>query len=1129
MGIVSRLVHKAAGKAGDAVATMASLSPKQLDDIARQKAEYLAARPSVDDPAAEEQTKRLLAAAGVEIYNAYLPQISLLYVPVGREDEAFNAEYNIRSIDIQKWVSDSSERALDKLVNIYEALSGEDCNIALVFHRTSNGTDVHLAVVNNRNDPDNVIADSLESRLEGALRGNFPGAEWGGLQRGVPTYLEQNEGCSVACVSNIPTEKSERFASQTIEKLLDGLVPATTQDEYTLILLATPITDIEERKMRLGELYTALAPYASWTTGYTLHESQSQMSGASVGVNVGASAGSQVTTNEARTGTSGTTESIGRTDTDSSSVSSTFSQTNTNGSNESLTGTVGASFGPIDGSISSTGGSFQSEAYTQGGSSNVGRSIASSLGRAVASSIASTVGSSQGLNYGVNFGASFARSSNVTATIGKDESLAQSFTNYTVKHALSLLEEQMKRYEQSSALGMWDFAAYVIGRDCDVVSNVAHMYLALTQGEQSYLSSAAINVWRGDMGERSLSAGVICDALKILQHPVFGLAPDAVAQSPHYLTYPVTVTSTTPLTGKELAYSLNFPKRSVTGLPVLECAEFGRNIVTYDGEATDEKVLRIGNVFHMRHIERTAVELALNSLASHAFVTGSTGSGKSNTVYRILDIARRLGVKFLVVEPAKGEYKTVFGGLQDVAVYGTNPSAAPLLRINPFGFPDGIHVLEHLDRLVELFNVCWPMYAAMPAVLKEAIERSYKDCGWDLLESTNRYGDDIYPSFADVARNVRKIIESSEYDEENKGAYKGSLLTRLQSLTTGLNGLILTDNGLGDELLFDENVIVDLSRVGSSETRSLLMGLLVLRLQEHRMSRNVGMNSELKHLTVLEEAHNILRRTSVEQVTEGANLQGKSVEMLANAIAEMRTYGEGFIIVDQAPGLLDMAAIRNTNTKIIMRLADQGDRELVGRAANLNDEQIAELSRLPKGVAAVYQNEWVQPVLCKVDRAAAPESAFHYDPPKRINDENRKAAALKVADMLSNCTKINSEDELRDLRDLMNEAHLQASSQVVVMRLLANPSKQPRMTAIAPIMSELFPEVAEVAEASCDERPHEPSEWNRRVLEELERSYGIHEVTRAYCDIIQGVITDYLLNHLHDEARLREWANGGAK
>ncbi|WP_031555841.1 ATP-binding protein, partial [Oribacterium sp. FC2011] len=153
--------------------------------------------------------------------------------------------------------------------------------------------------------------------------------------------------------------------------------------------------------------------------------------------------------------------------------------------------------------------------------------------------------------------------------------------------------------------------------------------------------------------------------------------------------------------------------------------------------------------------------------------------------------------------------------------------------------------------------------------------------------------------------------------------------------------------------------------------KALIMGLLVLRLQEHRMDQRengADFNEGLKHVTILEEAHNLLKRTSTEQSNESANLLGKSVEMLANSIAEMRTYGEGFIIADQSPGMLDLSVIRNTNTKIIMRLPDFSDRELVGKAAGLNNEQIEELVKLEQGVAAISQNNWVEPILCKIDK-----------------------------------------------------------------------------------------------------------------------------------------------------------------
>ncbi len=191
------------------------------------------------------------------------------------------------------------------------------------------------------------------------------------------------------------------------------------------------------------------------------------------------------------------------------------------------------------------------------------------------------------------------------------------------------------------------------------------------------------------------------------------------------------------------------------------------------------------------------------------------------------------------------------------------------------------------------------MYAAMPAVLKDAIECCYQNAGWDLRRSVNTRG--TFPTLFDLMDVLPDIIQKSHYSNEVQSNYVGALCTRVNSLTNGIYGSVFcAEDALSDAELFDRNVIVDLSRVSSMETKSLLMGILVMKLQEYRMCSS-GMNSRLRHVTVLEEAHNLLRRTAAEQSQESANLQGKSVEMLANAIAEMRTYGEGFIIADQAP------------------------------------------------------------------------------------------------------------------------------------------------------------------------------------------------------------------------------------
>lgn len=1135
MGIKNAIM-RAADKAGNAVATVSVLSSSQLDEVDQKRTAYLSEKPNPADEQAVELTNRLLATAAVELHNAYLPQLRNVYAPIDPSIEypmGFNADNNIRFMNITKWIVDPNEDSLEKLVNVYDVLSDEECNIALIFNRTSASTEVFLAVVNSDNARDNIDADNFSRRMSDALRGNFPGSEVGPANRGPIPCLDNRRPSSVAAVSNIPAEKNEKFVTQTIEKVLDGIVPGRPSEDYTIVLLATPIHDIESRKLRLAELHTLLTPYASWTTNYTYHQNDSIGSSATIGINAGVSAGRQVGSNQAvaqnynetDSTNESTSESSNESVTDSSTSTESITDTVTDGRNESSSGGV-----DLGVSASHTEGSSHSTSTATGTSSSTGKAISNTLGKAVTSGVGKAVskgasvtsGVSQAVNLGANFGGSFARSSTVTATIGADEGITQTFKNYSIQHALEILELQMKRYDLASALGMWDFCAYVLSEDHNVANNVAHTYLALTQGKESYMSQAAVNLWRGDLGEQSADAAAICSYLRDLRHPVFALSPALLDQHPSFSVYPATVDATTALSGKELAYSLNFPKKSVPGLPVIECASFGRNVSTFDG-TQPQQGLCIGKVFHMHREERIRTFLSKDSLASHTFVTGSTGAGKTNTVCRILDQALDQQVNFLVIEPAKGEYKDVYGGREDVNVFGTNPEFTPLLRINPFSFPSGIHVLEHLDRLVEIFNVCWPMYAAMPAVLKDAVARSYEDCGWDLAASDNPYGANLFPCFADVARNVREILDSSEYDAENKGAYKGSLLTRLNSLTNGLNGMMLSSNEVDDTVLFDANTVIDLSRIGSTETKSLLMGLLVLKLQEHRMAEARGMNRPLRHLTVLEEAHNLLKRSSSSQGSESGDLTGKSVEMISNAIAEMRTYGEGFIIADQAPGLLDMAAIRNTNTKIIHRLPDLSDRELAGRAANLNDQQIVELARLPKGVAAIYQNDWVEPVLCKIAKAEEGER-FTYNRPTEDTTDNQHDDALSVARMLAYGISIGTEAELHSIRERLDRLHIGASTKVSILRTAQNPPNEPHMTKLAPIMSALFPDVVKTVEREL-KSSNEAEQLTRAAEAALGASINREIDNRTRRVIIQGIMTDILYLQMQDTQAYSDWRN----
>ena len=886
-------VQTAAEMAADGVTTLSQLSPKQVEEVEDKRQEYLKGG---KDKSEEKAVARCLQSIAIEVTQTYLTKLDTLYLPVLWKKDAFIPQNRVRYFDVTKWVVDSSEKSLDKLTNLYQVLSKENCTIALIYTRRTDGCIVTLAVTNTEESDQAPIVNGLCERFRQALIGNFPGAEAGREQAGTPPALENvSPEDTVVAVSNLASERSEDFISQSIEKLLDGVAPKSRDEEYTVVLLAQPSSALEACRDRLYELYSTLSPYATWQKSTSINDSLTNTASASVGLQLGAHWGKQ----------------------------------------------HGVSTGV-----------------------NTGVSVG-------VNAVAST-NVNKGSNFGFTIGGSFQRAAMSAQTIGKTDATTRSYINYGVKHMLDLLENQVKRQEECMALGMWEFAAYVISHDYNTASNVAHMYLSLTQGENSYLEQAAVNVWSPQVQGRMVVEAIL-PWLQALQHPELALSQKQITETPDLQVFPTLTTAATAISGDELAHALNFPRRSVGGLPVYECVPFGREVVQYSHKS-NRQTIPLGHIYHMRREENATVALDKDSLTAHVFITGSTGAGKSNTIYTMLDrlcLVPGSTAKFLVIEPAKGEYKEALGGYEGVRVYGTNPYKTPLLRLNPLSFPEDTHVLEHIDRLIEIFNACWPMYAAMPAVLKAAVERAYRGRGWN-LSSSRCAGTRRFPTFWDVMRALPEVVNSKGFSNDTQGDYKGALLTRLESLTNGINGQVLCayDELDGGEL-FDQNVIVDLSRVGSSETKALLMGTLILKLQEHRMAqRTAGANrpnSGLQHITVLEEAHNLLRRTSTEQSQESSNLQGKSVEMLTNAIAEMRTYGEGFLIADQSPGLLDMAVIRNTNTKLILRLPDEGDRLLVGKAAGLNDDQIVELSRLDTGVAAVYQNHWLEPVLCKVE------------------------------------------------------------------------------------------------------------------------------------------------------------------
>lgn len=853
---------------------------------------------------------------------------------------------DIRMFRITEMVYQAREHSGHKFTSVFNALQNLNCGIFVIADSNGEETDFYMGI---RALDEMRTPKSLKNTLRNALCGQFPGIKTEEMREDeIKTFLTPvREGANLASVSCVAEYKAEDSArDENFVQGLEKLALAMQGHKYTMLVLAKSVSNEELAMARKAyeNIYSDMSPLTSLQLTYGTNEALSVSTAFSRGTSESFSTGWNISYQ------SSTSTSVGK----------NVSHSESHSKSKSRSGSASVILASVSISRTTTDTSSNTISYT--------------------TTHTTTHGNTKGSNETQTEGTNTQHTQTDSTTKGSSQSMALTRQNKVIQNILQRIDGQLERIAQCESQGMWECAAYFLSDSQETAEMAAGTYRAIMQGEKSGLELSAINVW----GRNETALPAIRDYLSSLLHPLFMY---------HNGDDSVPVSAAALVSGQELAILMGLPRKSVCGFPVVEHADFGKEVIRYSGH-NQKQPFKLGTVYNMGRATDTRVTLDRDSLPLHTFITGSTGSGKSNTVYEILHQLKRYhDIPFLVIEPTKGEYKNVFGEMKDVTVYGTNPQKfEKLLRLNPFRFHQDIHLLEHMDRLVEVFNACWPMYAAMPAVLKEAMQRAYEAVGWDVLRSENPSGY-VFPGFADLLEQVEAVVAESSYSADSKGDYAGALCTRIRSLCTGINAMLFGEDDLDDAELFDHSAIVDLSRIGSMETKALIMGLLITRLNEYRMSSHES-NRPLSHVTVLEEAHNLLKRTSMEQTGEGANLLGKAVELMANSIAEMRTYGEAFIIVDQTPALLDMAAIRNTNTKIILRLPDQTDRDLVGRAANLDDEQIRELARLERGVAAVYQNDWVEPVLVKISKCELEEK--RYIPSSTVQLPDRAVARQRI-------------------------------------------------------------------------------------------------------------------------------------
>ena len=688
-----------------------------------------------------------------------------------------------------------------------------------------------------------------------------------------------------------------------------------------------------------------------------------------------------------------------------------------------------------------TNGTSKSSNKGTSKSSTTGTNKGQSSGSSSSTSSGSSKSATTGVSDGVTTGTSNSKSSG--ASKGKSSGLAH--TREQVSKECQMLlqymdEELFDRVNQGMAKGFFKTSVFALAENYLTHERLVRGITSIWQGDKSNLSPLKSM----ELPMQDGFTHKVLNHFQSLQIETSGCNELALILGHPSNDYKLDMRSC--LTASELSLICSLPTTELTGLPLRKSIYFGLNPKE---PANDSECINLGSIMHQgRALLNRPLFINKEMLSRHVFVAGVTGSGKTTTCKRLLSESE---LPFLIIEPAKTEYRSLLSEIDDLQVYTLgNENLAPF-RFNPFELMQGESITSHVDLLKAAFTAAFPMEAAMPYLLEEAIYECYSQYGWNTdgwmtIEDANSnvanpWDSDgaCWPTMDDLLKNMDKVVKSKNFDSRLESDYTASLVARFKNLTVGSKGQMLNCKLSTDIVeLLDKKVILELDDLKSPEDKCLLMGLIIARLSE-AIKMRFKKDESFKHITLIEEAHRLLERPSPGD--DGSRKH--AVGMFTDLLAEVRKYGESLVIVDQIPNKLAPEVLKNTNTKIIHKLFAKDDRVAIGDTVGLNDDQKDFLSSLRVGEVVIYSGEWSKAVHAQV---------------KCVDSDDKKLSELEQEELVrvSGVAKLCQDQkryfpELAE-KDLLDEATLLRYQQVkrnfwtLFKRILSKSKKTPENT-----------------------------------------------------------------------------------
>lgn len=353
------------------------------------------------------------------------------------------------------------------------------------------------------------------------------------------------------------------------------------------------------------------------------------------------------------------------------------------------------------------------------------------------------------------------------------------------------------------------------------------------------------------------------------------------------------------------------------------------------------------------------VYFPLSLLPKHALLAGVPGSGKT---YSMLHIASQLSgqenkIPILVLEPAKKEYRALAHNVNipNLVVFSPGSTGSFPLRINPFEFPKGLKLSEHITSLNQVFEGAFDLTPPMPFLVSEGIEHVYRDHGWYPFEMND--GSHTYPSIRELYDKIAELLDASDYAPEVKSNLKSCLQVRIGSLITREMGNVFDIPGstFTPEEWLDSSCVIELESLGADAANFLTLLLLTIIREMLRQNPNAPKDKP-RHVIFLEEAHNLIGPTTVANAENG-DAKVASTKYIVDMLAEVRALREAIIIADQLPTALASQITKNTSLKIGHRITAMDDRELLASTMSADGVQLERMGTFQPGHAlCMYEN-----------------------------------------------------------------------------------------------------------------------------------------------------------------------------